>query len=501
MSSVIPNPQSATVEVFYGPHKLVPAPLLTYTVEPQFDGAGSRVGNKTRLVLDGSIILIPSGSYENLFIKQEWLRNTVFGTDNRDFLILAGAANLTLSSGTIISSGLRPRVISVDVEPDIHITKFDYSIELEDTTSVSGVSGITSSLSNQWSFREDPDSCTLQVTHTVSAEGPEGEPDKFLQAFRAVKALLGINNLPIDIPYFTEPNASGGFNFIHPSNPAGGPIFEVSVQREEVADVANGSYSATEIFQIVSGVPFFFSSRNESFQEDENGIATVTLQGTVQGLGRTITTGLGLDGGVGFQRAVSGFNNKIRPFLPSDASGIYVRYKPVLGASGLNVNNPTSFSVSQNACRGTVEFSVSYTDDPTKSLPSGIVSSTCSITRNDGIRLYASHPIPLRRLGNLLQDIKTTTEGSVSIQCQAQSKNTGNKTTDLNRAISYVQGELNRLRNVHANAANFVTLRLSSLDQQIGDTDLTCNATVVYAFTIDLAAVQSPTADITLRTV
>lgn len=501
MSSIVPNPPQSAVEVYYGPHRLVPAPLIDFTIEPQFDSNGTRLSNTTRFTLDGTILILPSGSYEQMYVKQDWLKNTVFSTDYQAFIIKAGDGNKTLPSGSIICSGLYPKVLSINIEPDIHVTRFDYTIELEDSANVSGISGVTSSLSNQWSFSEDSNSCALQVTHSVSAEGPEGESDKFLQAMRAVKPLLGIDKLPIDLPCFTEPNASGLFNILHPSNPNGGPIFEVSVQREEVADVANGSYAVTEIFTIVSGVPFFFSSRSESYQEDENGYATITLQGTVQGLGRTNTPGLGLDGGVGFERAVSGFTNQIRPFLPSDASGVYLKYKPNPSLSGINVSSPTSFSITQNKCKGTVEFSVSYTDNPAKVVPSGIAGRSCTVSRNNGIRLYASHPIPMRRLGNLLQDIQTTTEGSISIQCQAQAINTGNKNADLNRAINFVQDEINRLRIIHANPADFITLRIASIDQQVGDSDLSCSTSVVYAFTVDLTTVQSASNNIILKTV
>lgn len=500
MTSISPNSDPGAVEVFYGPHKLVPAPLIDFNVEPQFDDTGNRTSNTTRLTLTGSVLILPSGSYEQMYVKQEWLRDTVFGTDELDFTIRAGDRNKTLPSGAVICSGLQPRVTNVNISPDIHVSRFDYTIELEDTTAASGVSGVTSSLSNQWSFSEDQNSCTLQVTHSVSATGPDGESDKFLQAVRAVKPLLGISNLPLDIPCFAQPNFSGLFNATHPANPAGGPVFEVSTQREEVADVANGTYSVTEVFVIVSGVPFYFTQKNEQYNEDQAGIVTVTIQGTVQGLGRTLDPSFGAEGGAAFDRACSGFVNHVKPSLPSEASGVYSKYKLALHPSGLNVNEPTSFSITQNRCAGTIDFTISYTDDPANDLPSGLIQKSCSINRTDGIRLYASHPIPFRRLGNLIQDIKTTTEGQVSIQCQAQAKNTGDETSDLNRAINFLQDELNRLRKIHADAADFVTLRVESLNQTQDPISRTASATIVYAFTVDLNAVQGATSDITLRT-
>jgi hypothetical protein len=495
LSEVPVQPLNA-VKVFYNGSRLLPAPLIDWTLEPQFDDSGNRTATLNRITLTGSVVILPSGSYENMFIKQEELRQT-FSVDGADLVILAGNGNKTLPENTIISSGLRPKVTRVNIPADTQFQRIDYTVELEDLVAASGVSGVTSSLTDQWSFRENPDACTVDITHQVSAEGPEGEADKFLQAQRAVQARLGIHNLPIHIPFFVQPNASGLFGIVHPSNPAGGPIFEVSVQREEVADVVNGTYSCTEVFTIVSGVPFFYNQRTEAFEEDGNGIATVTIAGTVQGLGRTLTAGLG-GGAPGFTRAVSGFLNVIKPQLPWDASGVYARYK-VGSSSGLALFNPTSFSVTQNACRGTIDFSITYTDDPSANLPSGIVSSSCTVSIVEGIRLYASHAIPFRRLGNIIQDIRTTTEGSISLQCDAQAKNTGDSRVDTNRAIAYVQDELNRLKEIHANTANFVTLRISNLSQQFSQTELTSQATLEFAFTIDLANAPSISSDISLR--
>jgi hypothetical protein len=495
--SIVPNEPRPSVVVSYNGVDITPAPILTFNTESTFADDGTRQSTRTRITLDSSILILPSGSYEQMYVKQQDLRN-VFSQDYKAFVIRAGAANKTLPSGTIIASGLYPKVNSVNIEPDVHVTRFDYTVELEDVTSVSGVSGSVQSFSNQWSFKENASSCTLDVTHTVSAEGLDSEPDAFQQALVRVKANLGIDKLPLDLPYFTQPNASGGFGITHPSNPAGGPIFEISVSREESADVANGSYSVTEVFTIVSGVPFYFTERTSSFSENEDGVATVTLQGKVQGLGRTLTLGQA-DGGIGFSRALSGFVNYVRPQWPWDASGVYVKYKT--HPSGLNLTNPSTLSVTENKCQGIIDFSVTYTDDRKFNLPSGIATLTSSVSRTDGIRVYASHPIPFRRLGPLLQDIRTTAEGSISITCQATAEFSGDTKADTNRAIATIQDELNRLRRIHANSSNFITLRIGSVEQQTSDHELTAQATVSYIFTLDLADVISPTTDITLRTI
>jgi len=486
----------AAVEVLYNGKRLIPSPFVEMTVEPQFDDNGVRTQDKTLITLTGSVVILPSGSYETMYTEQEALR-TVFSVDEKDFVIRAGAANCTLPSGVPICSGLTPKVTSVNVAADVHVSKFDYRVDLEDLTTAVGASGAVDNLSNQWSFTEDQDTCTLQVEHTVSAEGAEGRTDKFEQALAAVKPLLGITNLPIQLPCFSQPNASGMFDITHPSNPAGGIVYEVAVSRRETADVARGTYSVTESFTIVSGVPFYFTSQTESFEEDNNGVGTVTLGGTVQGLGRTLTKDTA-KGGMGFERAASGFLNVVKPGLPSQATEVYNRYKLPHG-SGLNLTQPTSYSVSENKCRGTIDFSITYTDDIAANLPSGISSRNCSTSVTEGIRVRASHPIPFRRFGNLIQDIRTTSEGSISLTCDAQAISTGNPDDDTNRAIQAVQDELNRLRGIHARAADYITLRVNGVTQDIDDRALSCTATVTYAFTVDLASIQGDTTAINLR--
>jgi hypothetical protein len=96
--------------------------------------------------------------------------------------------------------------------------------------------------------------------------------------------------------------------------------------------------------------------------------------------------------------------------------------------------------------------------------------------------------------------MKTTNEGTMSIQCQAQAKNTGNPTNDTNLAIAFVQDEINRLKNANANPANFVSIRVNGLNEQFSDTDLTSSVTLDLAFVVDLSTVPDINADISLRT-
>lgn len=485
--SIASNPPAHAVELWYGPARLVPAPLVEWIVESEHDpNSKIRTTQTTRIKLDGSFVIVPNGSYERMFEMQDSLREA-FSVDGYEFRIVAGAGNATLPSGAPIVSGLYPQITNVSVEPDIQVNFINYTVDMfVESTSVSGQP--VTDLSDSWELSENEEDIYLNVTHNVSARGINtlsSGTNAIHNAISTVTPLLGLSNLPYYLPQYTQPNASGGGTV---------NIYEVSVQRSESVDRLAGTYSVTENFILASGADPYVHNRTASFEEDENGTARVTLNGNIRGLGRT---NYNLDGGIGFERAYAGFAQNIRPLWAVDASGVYAKYKLNEDDFWLFTTNPLSQSVTENKFAGTINYTVSYTDDPSENLPSGILEAASSVQRTDGIRLYASHPIPFRRLGPVLQDIKTTTEGQITITASAKAKNTGDVTVDTNRAITYVQDEINRLR---PDSVNFETLRIGGIDQTYSDLELTAQASVAYIFTVDLATVTDTDSDIVLTT-
>jgi len=478
------NSPASIVEVHYGEYRLIPAPLIQWTEESEHDpDTKGRTVQRTRLKLDGTFIILPTGTYEGMFEMQKALRKA-FSVDGREFRILAGAGNTTLPSGAPIVSGMFPLVTNVDIEADLQHNRVDYTVDLEvEAASTSGQA--FESLTDTWDLTENPDGLYLDVVHNVSARGINtlaSGTNAVHNAINAVYPLLGVDKMPYYLPYYTEPNASGGGTV---------QMYHVAVNRTEQIDTRGGNYSVTESFILASGTDPYVHSVNSSFDEDEDGIATVKVNGKIQGLGRSNFNGD--NGGIAFDRALNGFSTDIQPNLPSTASGVYLRYK----SGTLYTTNHLGFSISENRTRGTINYSISYNDDPAENLPSGIVEATSSVQRTDGIRLYGSHPIPFRRLGNVVQDIKTTTEGQMVITASAKAENTGDATADTNRAILHVQDEINRLK---PNSADFQTLRPGAMTENHSDKELTAQASVTYIFTIDLASVFEVDSDIALHT-
>lgn len=475
----------AAIRCFYGNFELVPVPLIDYNIESIRPDNGTKLAEHVKLTLQGAYVL-PSGSFERVFLEGQQRLLNIFREDYQPFAIIAGPGNKTLSEGYVIFSGLYPRVTSINSEPDIWVNLLRYTVELE---VYSGIPGNTlnnatpvESYSDNWSYEENADSRTIDVTHSINAKGINtavSGTNAHLNALNFVKPRLGLTNTPAFLSCYTDPSVSGG---------ATTTIQPISTKRTESINLGDGTYEVNEIFVVVSGVATAFDARTSAFEENEQKIATITINGVVQGLGRT---NLNTDGGIGFTNAFNFFQNSIRPNLSLDASGVYVKYKsPITGGSGLNVTIPVTASITENKFLGTIQYNYSYNDDPTRVLPSGIVELQTNVTRVEALKLFASHPIPFRRIGNIIQAIETTTEGTITVTSNARALSTGNKTVDTNLAILTTENEINRFR---PNSASFITLRLNNVNQTYSDSDLSSQAVVSWTFTLDKA--ETPNAD------
>jgi len=477
------------VEIWFGENRLVPAPFITWTVDNQHDpNTKVRTLETTRIILTGTFLDLPDGTYDRMFEYQNSLRSA-FSVDAQEFRIVAGAGNQNLASGTVIQGDIFPKVINVDIQPDIQHNRIDYTVELlASTASISGQA--VESLSDSWELSENDEACYIDVTHTVSAQGINtlaSGTNAIDQARAAVSPRLGLANIPYYLPEYTEPSGGGSPGASRTN------IYEVTVSRKEATDILAGTYSVTEQFAIVSGTAPYIHNNQNSYDEDENGIATVTLRGTIKGLGRSNAN---ISGGIAFDRALDGYNT-LRDSFPIEASGMYSLYKENASNFYLFTTNYLSLSVAENRCGATIQYSISYNDDPSENLPSGILEASTSIQRSEAIRLYAPHPIIFRRLGNIIQDIKTTIEGRITVSSSARAENTGDNTVDTNRAIEYIQSEVNRLR---PNSADYQNLRIGGIDQTSSDKDLSAQVTVTYIFVADLSSVSDADSDIVLTT-
>ena len=486
--SSLPGLNPSYLEVSYGGSVLTPSPFIQHSVSIERDDSGNRELERTTRTLTGQILT--SGlSYHFVRQKQRELE-AAFAADNLEFKILATADNPCLVAGTPIESGVFPFVESIDIQEDVQFNRLDYTIVLVEETAPSGVSGLVTNLSNNWSYSENDQECLIDISHTVSAQGVNtavsGLPSNAIDnATTRVKSLLGLVHAPSGFPCYVEPASGSDVRF-----------YEVTTQREESIDVEDGTYSVTENFKLVSGLLPFVDERTSQVQVDESNITTVNLQGTVRGFGRTndgAFEGHGRGGGgTGFLNALSGFNSLVRPNWINDALLIYDRFS---GSGALATDNPQAINISQTPCQGTVGYSVTFTDDPSELLPSGIQELTCTVTRNDPVVQNAIIGVPFNALGPVFQRLCTTSEGSYAIACNVTAKNTGDELVDTNRAIEVAEQEIIKRQ---PNPADFVELKLTGRNTTTDRINRSINVTFTWTFSQDIATVPSDTGPITL---
>ena len=472
-------------ELYYGGQRLHPAPLVAFSRSFNRNDNDEALSYEDKWTLTGLYLNQPSGCYEDVVENQTNIKE-MFASDGLELTIQAGAAHQNLPSGTLVTSGIYPYVESLDLpQANDQFYRFNYEVVLVAKSAADGVSGVVDSSQDTWSYEEQADSATTSVSHTISAVGlntaVSGNPSNALTNAKAfVDSRLGSANAPSGFPSYVVPGDVDDVS----SN-----IFEFQRSRTESVDVETGSYEVTEVFAYVSGVLPYAENRTYQYDKDSEGIVNIGVQGTIQGYPRSDGTA---DPYAAFYNAQSGYINTIEPALGTDASGVYSTY----GGSGtLSITNPQSLSITENRFLGTLAWSVSYTDDPAEALPSGIVEQSLGIQRKDGVRLMVSHVIPQRRLGNILQDINTSTPGNIVITASAKSENTNDVVADVNRAISHCQDLVNQNR---PNAAEFINLRLTDVTQNHSKIDLTATVSVTYEFVMDLATVNSPDSDIIL---
>lgn len=481
-SSIIPGNSQSWVEIWYGDDRIgPPTPLIEWGQEYQQSENGETVLGITSVTLKGTWINSPSGTYNEVYAAQQQLLD-IFSEDKKHFSLRAGAANTLITPGEYIASGMYPVIESIALPSDLQYDKFTYTVSMRVDDDSIGNSGLLKSKSNQWTFAEDAEKRILNITHSISIVGNNsaisGQPNNAHTNARDYGVtLLGPGKVPAGFPAFTQQGDSG--------------LYEISSTRTESVDVERGSYDASETFVVGSGTYPWNDARKITITTDRNDITTVQVAGTVQGFGRT---NIAASGSIGFDNAVSGWINHVQPALYADAVAFYE-------GLGITLNlNPKIISKSNTESEflGTVDYSISYTDDPADNLPSGISERSVTVDRQDPIELMARFTIPFRSLGSIVQEMGTPLDGSININATARATNTGDEIADVNRAIAQVESDLNAVK-PDPTSSEFIRLDLSANPSlNYSPKTLTASASLQYTFILDLAGVNSASGSISL---
>lgn len=434
----------------YGNYSFEPVPIFSWATEIVRDSKFDEIFLRNTLDFDGIILSAgsESGQLDFILSERERLQNAL-ASGNQEFSIFYD--NIPQISGIF------PRVTNVNFEEGTWTDRLNYTFQFQYDENFYG-SGIQN-FSENWSFEENEDRSSATVRHDLNVVGintnTSGVNNSFENAKTFVLSKTGYNNAVANTPAFVQVS---GVSF---------SAFEEL--RSEQVDPQAGAYSVSETFTLSSGN--FLHTRTGQFSQGDDGITTVSIDGTIRGLGR---------GDIAFTRALSAFSD-IKSQFPNDASGIYSQFS---GESTLFTNNFSEFSVTKNEFQGTINYSVAYTDSPSENLPSGILEFNFNIQDNKPTVLFASFAIPERTLGNVVQDIGTSTEGTFTIQGNAQKK------SDVSFAnlLAFVEDQVNDNR---PQAANYQTLRLTQHQITKDEQNNTVNFNFSWIYTSELSAAAS----------
>ena len=411
----------STVKMYYGNYRFLPAPLMNKSVVYSHDINKNLMSAEHTYTLTGYLLYIAGDFNETMALRQEL--ETALASGNQQFRI--DYNDIPIMSGY-------PVVNNVNFDEGVWVDKIPYSIELYEKVSTAISSGIES-YNESWNFTEDENFKTVTVEHTFSAQGvdtTDGVGDNALEnAKNYVIANIGYSNAPSFLPAFCQ---------------GSGTLIAYGAHRTENANTSDGLYEVTEVFTLSSGA--YIHTTNSNFEYDDGGNITVTVEGNIQGLGR---------GSVRFTNALTGWDD-IKTNIINTASGVYIRYGGKLELP----TNPNSHSIAENADTGTIDYSYSYNDDIVI-LPSGITEFEITKDIVEPVSLYASHTIVNKTDGPVVQDLGTSSEGSVTVAGRAVKK-TEYPLADLK---DYISTRIEALSTVGYGSSYRVSQKSYSIDE------------------------------------
>lgn len=435
----------AAPRMFYGNYEFVPAPIFSWNSELVRDPKQDALCIRHTLDFTGTLLYTGGNddSFDLVYNKKLKLQ-AALASGKQPFLIT--------QNGSPIVSGLYPLIQNVQFGEGVWVDRIPYTFSMiyEEDSENLGIS----SYNETWDYEENADRSTATASHAISAVGintnPSGLNNAFSNAKSYVLAKKGWSNVVASTPAFVQ--ASGTYD-------------AYEELRTENVDVAGGSYSINEKFTLSSGT--YIHTSTASLSIDDASIGTLSIDGNIKGLGRST---------LAFSRALTGWK-AIKPKLPLQASGYYSELE---GPATLFTSHTTSYTVTRNEFDGTITYQVSYTDSPAENIPSGLQDWSINVSDQKPVRLYASFPIMERTLGNVVQDIGTSTEGTYTISGSA----VGKANYPFASVLSYVQEQINLKRPL---AVNYQTLRLNSKQINKEEDKNTVNFTLEWIYTVDLS--------------
>ena len=403
----------------YGEYTLEPKPLFNINKEYIKTPAGTGLGTRYNLSLEGSLIPSVSHGFDQsitgVFNAVESLRGA-FDTDYKPFFLGC------IGEAPIVSGHPKITAFDVNYEGDNYTQRATYSISLNlptlvgtgfetvgpetDDLSSHGIISYSDDFSLEFADERVGGSVTVgddtidipsvySLTHNVTAQGEPFsglDPTHLAQQFVGTK--LGFTN-----------EMSGVSSILNSSGVVCNNFRTVSVNKTD------GTCNASETFVINPSGRYredFEISTNTSL---EDAYTTIDINGTIQGYANISypDPNVPVEGSTPkFQNAMTAWDS-ISGITYSRANSFYKINPKHLAFLASNSLNPTTLSTAfgYNITEGTITYSYSYNDRPINCVADAL-TETININETEPNDIFASLTVLGRKSGPLLQDIGTS---------------------------------------------------------------------------------------------
>ena len=403
----------------YGEYTLEPKPLFNINKEYIKTPAGTGLGTRYNLSLEGSLIPSVSHGFDQsitgVFNAVESLRGA-FDTDYKPFFLGC------IGEAPIVSGHPKITAFDVNYEGDNYTQRATYSISLNlptlvgtgfetvgpetDDLSSHGIISYSDDFSLEFADERVGGSVTVgddtidipsvySLTHNVTAQGEPFsglDPTHLAQQFVGTK--LGFTN-----------EMSGVASILNSSGVVCNNFRTVSVNKTD------GTCNASETFVINPSGRYredFEISTNTSL---EDAYTTIDINGTIQGYANISypDPNVPVEGSTPkFQNAMTAWDS-ISGITYSRANSFYKINPKHLAFLASNSLNPTTLSTAfgYNITEGTITYSYSYNDRPINCVADAL-TETININETEPNDIFASLTVLGRKSGPLLQDIGTS---------------------------------------------------------------------------------------------
>jgi len=391
--------------VIYDGNAIIPGPFVSISQSERRSDDGTLLGHTNTIRLVGKVVAYKgspnsSGGFwtlggeppDEVLTSDERLKAIVRKINALKGMLRDGAELNIVSWDGYSVAKFYTKVVDFDAPEDLWYNTADYVITLQEEKSnlqINGDDVYIDSMSEQWSFEENPDDrqdpfgqeIVYVATHTVSAHG--------VQAYDETGASLGAGWE--QAKKFVDSKIDNAIDSTMSRYDLSG-YQQYNYLLSNQVDEYGGAYSATEIWTLAKGKVYREESNITCRINALEATNSIVVEGTI----------IGYEGDSGrWDNALTGWE-EVEPEILTRALSYSVE--------GVGTLNPIELNkvVGKNPTRGTITYSYEYDTRLPVTIPNAL-SESFTVTDTGQKDVFASILVLGRTLGPVLQDIGTKT--------------------------------------------------------------------------------------------